>query len=199
MKLKDLIQNVNKTKHFEDVVYIGDFAIQAFDLDYIQHWDEQTRLTSYYIGQWRCTDTRVGYKVYFFDDKPVAVSSQLGRKMREKIEWISKEDFKNVKDYIMSFAEKFEDEPNIVDLEEDFGTEYKVEFYCQMYEHHKNNALYNKQLVKIINHKDSFYDGNKYNVETVQIQYTNGNTEWIDTKLLSFPFNLKIQQINKVY
>ena len=190
MKIKDLIKNVNKTKQFEDKIFIGDFAEKAFDLQYIQNWDDQTRLIAYYLGNWYCTDSCVGYKIYFFDDKPVAVSSQLGRKCTEEIEWISKEDFKTVKDYIMSFAEEFEDSPSIVDLEQDFGTEYKVEFYCQMYEHHKNNAVYKNEKVKVLNHKDSFNDG-KYNSETVQIQYLDGKKEWIETKLLSFPFNLQ--------
>ena len=190
MKIKDLIKNVNKTKQFEDKIFIGDFAEKAFDLQYIQNWDDQTRLIAYYLGNWCCTDSCVGYKIYFFDDKPVAVSSQLGRKSTEEIEWISKEDFKTVKDYIMSFAEEFEDSPSIVDLEQDFGTEYKVEFYCQMYEHHKNNAIYKNVKVKVLNHKYSFNDG-KYNPETVQIQYLDGKKEWIETKLLSFPFNLQ--------
>jgi hypothetical protein len=42
----------------------------------------------------------------------------------------------------------------------------------------------------VLNHKDSFNDG-KYNPETVQIQYLDGKKEWIETKLLSFPFNLQ--------
>ena len=58
-----------------------------------------------------------------------------------------------------------------------------------MYEHHKNNAIYKNEKVKVLNHKDSFNDG-KYNPETVQIQYLDSKKEWIETKLLSFPFNL---------
>jgi len=189
MKIKDLIESVNKIKQFEDKIFIGDFAEKAFDLQYIQNWDDQTRLISYYLGNWHCTDSMVGYKVYFFDDKPVAISSQLSRKMYEEIEWISKECYKTVKDYIMSFAEEFEDAPTIVDLQQEFGKTYKVDFYCQMYEHHKNNAIYGSETVKILKHKNSFNDG-KYNPETVQIQYVDGRKEWIETKLLIFPFNI---------
>jgi hypothetical protein len=59
-----------------------------------------------------------------------------------------------------------------------------------MNQHHLDNAIYNKQYVKIINHKDSFSD-TKYYPEPVEILYNNGQTEWVDTNELLFPLNLK--------
>lgn len=189
MKLKHLIKNINKTIEFENKIFIGDFSEKAFGL-YIQNWDDQTRLTSYYLMDHCCTDTRVGYKVYFFDNKPVAVSFQKARKCDEFIEWISKKDYNKVKKYIMSFEEKIEDDIPIANLEKDFSTHYKIHYYEQMFKHHKNNAIYNNETVEVINYRSSFNDGN-YNPETVQIKYSNGKKEWIETKLLSFPLNIK--------
>jgi len=190
MKVKDLITKVNKIKQFEETVYIGEIA-EHFDL-VIYNWDEQTRLISYYFGNWYCTDSTVGYKVYFFDDKPVAVSSQLGRKSDEEIEWISKECYQLVKEYILSFYLK-EDIIQIVDLEQEFDSMLSIDYYCQMFEHHRKNAIYNGESVKIINHKDSFNDSNlKFNPETVKIQYSNNKTEWVETTELRFPFNLTV-------
>ena len=54
-----------------------------------------------------------------------------------------------------------------------------------MYEHHKNNAIYNNESVKILKNNPNDIP------ETVQIQYRNGEKEWIETKLLRFNFNLK--------
>ena len=131
----------------------------------------------------------MGYKVYFFDDKPVAVSTRHGRKMDEIFEWISKDDYKKVKEYVMSFAEEFEN-PKLLDLDEELGETYKVEYYSQMLKHHKDNTIFNNEKVKIVDHnKDSFNDG-KYHPETVQIEYSDGKREWVKTNLLEFPFNV---------
>ena len=43
MKIKDLIQNVNKTKQFEESVYISDFAEKVFDIPYITNSKAQTQ------------------------------------------------------------------------------------------------------------------------------------------------------------
>lgn len=190
MKVKDLLQNVNKAKEFEDEVYISDFAEKVFEIYDTHHWDSQTRLTSYYFGSWHCTDTMVGFKVYFFDDEPVAISSQLGRKQTENFEWISKETYKKVKDHILSYREVQEGEPKLIDLEAEISETYKIEFYGQMYDSHKNNAIYDNSSVRIIDNKKSFNDG-VYHPETVLIETEFGEREWVEPKLLSFPYNLK--------
>jgi hypothetical protein len=189
MKIKDIIANVKKDKDFQDKIFIGDFAEKFFDLNYIQNWDDQDNLTAYYFANWHCTDKTVGYKVYFYEGEPVAVSEQTGRKSSEEIEWISKEAFKKVKDYIMSFAEEFEPPITLVNLEQECGYDYFVQFYTQMYDYHKNNALYNGDTVKITGYKDSFNDG-KYHPEIVEIEFQDGSKIWVETKELRFKFNV---------
>lgn len=190
MKIKDLIQNVNKTEQFQESVYISDFAEGILDIPYITNWEDQSRLTSYYLGKWHCTDRAVGYKVYFLDDEPVGVSSQLGRKMDEEFEWISVECYKKVKEYILSFME--DEHPPMVDLEQEFGDTYRIDYYEQMYEHHKANAIYKGEKVKILTNKSSFKDTEGvYHPEMVKIEYSNWSTLWVEMSALEFPFNVR--------
>ncbi len=64
MKIKEIIKKINKDPKFKDEILIGDFANKAFDID-VYHWNKQEVLTAYWIGNWYCTDTYVGFKVYF--------------------------------------------------------------------------------------------------------------------------------------
>ena len=192
MKIKDIIANVSKTKDFKRQVYIGDLAENVFDLSFIQNWEDQEVITSYYFGSWHCTDAEVGYKVYFFEDRPVAVSSQTGRKAEEVFEWISFDDYKKVKAYILTFLDGDLDTIVLVDLDQDLGDTYKVEYYDQMYNHHKQNAIYNSVDVKIVDFKDSVLDNKlyKFQPETVKIKFADGTTKWLETKELDFKFNI---------
>lgn len=181
MTIREIVQRVNKVIEFEDTIEMCDFAEKAFDLYIGSDWYEQTRLLSYYIGDWDCSGYRVGYRVYFFDDKPVAVSSKLGRKMSEEFEWLTKEDYYMVRNYVMTFAQYT---IHLANLDEELGESYKVSFYSEMYKHHLNNAIYNSKFVKIVSHDY------KYLTKTVEIEYPDGNTEWVPINELSFPYNL---------
>lgn len=188
MKVRELIESINKEPQFKEEVDINEFASNVFDIQYLG-WIEQDKLISYYLGNWHCTDRTVGYKVYFYNDKPVAVSSKLGRKQDEEVEWVSKEAYKEVKEYIMTFMEDESDNIILADLEQEFGDDYHINFYCQMYQHHKVTALYKNEQVKIIDKKDSYNDG-VYHPETVNIQFFDGKTQWVETKELRFKFNI---------
>jgi hypothetical protein len=190
MKLKDILQRVNKSEAFKDKIYIGDIAERVFDLPYIQNWDDQDRLVSYYLRNWLCTDAYVGYKVYFLDNKPVAVSSQSGRKSVEHFQWVSEEDYKAVIDYVMTFADKLDNLIDIVDLEQEIPDTYKIEYYGQLLSHHKSNAIYNDKKVKVLNYRSAYNANGKYNPEMVQIEDENNTTEWVETKSLLFPLNI---------
>ena len=194
MKVKDILNRVDKSPQFKDNVFIGDIAEKMFDLYDIQHQDKQDRLTAYYIANWYCTDTYVGSKVYFFDDEPVAISTRSGRKSSENFDWISMESYKRVYDYVLNFKNEEFENISILDLDEEFKETYKVEFYCQMFKHHKENALYQGNKVKIIDFNDSHYAGFNFDgqlfPETVLIKFEDKHTEWIQTKELDFKYNL---------
>ena len=184
MTIAEIVQKVNKTKEFEEKVYLTNFAEKVFDL-YPDEWIEETRLTSYYLSDWQCTDTRVGYRVYYFDDKPVAIGHQLARKTGNWIEWLSEEDYYKVKDYVLTFVEKNIETIPLANLEEDFGESYQISYYSQLYKHHLDNVTYNNSSVKII--KQDY----GYAADTVEIEYPSGKREWVDIDELSFPYNLQ--------
>ena len=139
MKIKDIIENVNKSKEFENVVDICQFGEEFCSISFCVGWVEQNRLKSYWFSHWLCTDTWVGQKVYFFDEKPVAISKQMFRKSDEEIMWISIEDYDNVKKYIETLVrDDNRDTIKVVNLDEDFGETFKIEFYSQMFQIHKD-------------------------------------------------------------
>lgn len=141
MKLKELMDRVDKSKQFECGVSIYEIAENEFNIFNIDYNIEQTRLTCFWLGNWYCTDSYVGYKIYFFDDKPVGVTIQEGRKDSEHFEWLSKESYKIVKQYILTFLIEQEDERFIItDLEEEFNEDYTIHFNSQLFDYHKDKV-----------------------------------------------------------
>ena len=191
MYLLDVLKKVNKSKESEEKVYISYFAENVLGIYDIHNWDDQSRLTSYYVLNWYCTDSVVGFKVYFFDDVPVAISSQSGRKCSENFQWVSKQLYQKVKDYINSFSEDEEDIIDLIDENQYIPETFNVDYYCQMMKYHKENALYNDQKVKVVGFKNSYNDGNKYHPEQIEIKFEDNTTKWIQTKELRFPINIK--------
>lgn len=193
MTIKHIIENIEKTEQNKCEVYINDLNDNLFNFNLYGYY-EQTRLVSYYFGEWYCTDSKVGYKVYFLDDEPVAISIQLGRNCSENFHWVSEESYKKVRDYVLSFMdyENGCDKIDIIDMNEDFDDSYKINYYCQLYKHQKEKAIFNGETVKIIDFKDSHRnEANEYVKETVKIKFSNNQTKWVNTNELSFPYNVK--------
>ena len=195
MKIKEIIKKVDKDDNFKSEVSLHQIAedmhLNPDNIEYI----EQDRLTSYYIGNWYCTDFYVGYKVYYFDDVPVAVTLQSGRKSNKNFTWISIESYKKVKEYIISFI-TYEDDAEDIDLcnmEEEWDSGYIIEYHSQLFKYHLDIPLYNGINVKIIEkHKGTgFNEEKQYQPSLVKIQHNNGKEEWIELKELIFPYNLK--------
>ena len=191
MKIRDIVNKVDKSSQFEDSVSLVDFASSEFDLQ-IDYYENQKRLTSYFIGSWYCTDSFVGHKVYFFDDEPVAVSSQTGRKMNEEIEWISAESYNKVREFVLTFLEHKDPNITLCDLDEELGESYKIEFHGQLFSYHKDIALYYGNKVKIIEcHKgNEFNDKKQYEPSLVKIKLSDNSEKWLELKELDFPYNI---------
>ena len=190
MKLKEVIEKIDKSKKNEDSVSIYELGQEVFDL-FDLDWIEQERLKCYWIYKWYCTDSYVGQRAYFFDDKLVAVSYQSGRKCSEEFRWVSNKIFKEVYEYIKSFQqEQALNTPDFLDLEEECGETYKISFYSQLFDYQKNEAIYKGKPVKIVNFRDSYNDkenGMKYYPEIVEIIFEDKETTWVETKELDFP------------
>ena len=172
---------------------ISRFNLNPYDyaIDY-DSYNASNKLKSYYIGSWYCTDSYVGYKVYFLHDllhdEPVAVSSQIGRKMDEEFEWVSAEAYHRVKKYVMSFT-KHEDDVALADLDEEIGESYKIDFNSQLFEYHFDIPLYQGKKVKIIEREKL---GKYFNIEQrVLIKFEDGDDKWVNVRELDFPYNLK--------
>lgn len=187
MKLRDILNIVDKSKHFKDSVDVSRMA-DVIGLPGYYNYEEQERFVSYFIGSWYCTDSYVGYKVYFFDDEPVAVSSQVGRKCSENFEWLSKDLFLKVKNYVMTFEiEGNENNIELANLDEEIGEGYKIHFNGQLFDYHKEIPLLNGENVKIIElKKEKNYFGTE---KSVIIKMKDGSEKWIEVGELVFPYN----------
>jgi hypothetical protein len=192
MKVKDIIKHINKSKEFEQEISICSFAMEVFDLHYIDFYNEQNRLKCFFLTNWYCTDTYVGKRVYFLDGEPVAISNQIGRKYDEKFTWVSKEAYDKTKNYILSFATDPEIEIDILEENDEMQEFYKVEFYSQMFKHHKENAYYKGDKVKVLKSKESHNDKGFFVKETVEILFEDGKTLWINTNEIDFKINARM-------
>ena len=189
MKLRELISRVKKDPLYLHKVDIYDDFCLNFHIEFYG-WIEQERLTSYWIGNWYCTDTDVGYKVYYFDDNPVAVSSQNCRKGKDRFEWITQGDYFKVKEYVQSLVDEKTKPESIplADLDEEMGEGYKISFNSQLFDYHKDIAMLNGEPVTII----EVIKTDKYGIDKeVIVQTKDGTKKFIkDIETLDFKYNI---------
>lgn len=185
MKIRDIINNVEKSNRTQAWVSVEELATEL-GLGYGDYASAE-RLTSYYFGSWMCTDTTVGYKVYFLDDKPIAVSYQGGRKSDENFYWISEEIAMEVRSYIISLLEEKEDSLNvsISNLDEDIGDGFTIDYYGQI--DRFDNARLNDQPVKLVKPVPESYN---LGTRTI-VELPDGTTKEVATNELTFSYFLK--------
>lgn len=148
MKLSELIHKVDRSDRNSSSADIDEFS-RAVDLPAYIGWHEEfdKRVKGYFLIRWYCTDTWVGYRIYFMDDEPVAISSQTGRKSDEEIEFVSIEAAQKVKDFIKSLDGEEEFSPPLADMDEDIpDLTYTVSFSSQLL---VDEGTWNGQPVKV--------------------------------------------------
>jgi len=185
MKLIDIANKIDKSERNESYVNTDQFSSE---FNYEFDWVKQDRLKAYWIGNWYCTDSYVGYRMYFLDDEPVAFSIQKGRKWSEKFNWISKELALKVREYLISIMPKREDELNIkiCDINEDIGDSYKIEFNSQIL--NPDNAMLYGESIKILERIKETPD---WGIDKMlKIRLSNGKEEIVDIKELDFKYHL---------
>lgn len=123
MQLKEVIERIDKSDSNKDEVDIANLAYNEFDLN-IDGWVEQDRLLYYWITL--DTENWIGKRLYFFDGKAVAYTDQKGRKYNEEFKWLSKEAYLDVRDYLVGFLFRNDDEPDIISDSEDIGDHYNL-------------------------------------------------------------------------
>ncbi|MFE8094447.1 hypothetical protein [Bacillus toyonensis] len=184
MKLIDIANRVDKSDKNRASVNIEELARELnVDLD----WVEQDRIIAYWIGNWYCTDSYVGYIMYFFDDKPMAFSSQLGRKCDEGFHWFSLEIAEKVKEYLISLiVEENKIDVKICDINAEVQDNYIIEFNSQLLS--SNRPMLNGEkveIVKRIKNKD-------YGIDTaLKVRLANGEEKQVDIQDLKFGYYLK--------
>ena len=181
--LKQISETIDKSNSNEvtiDICEIGeDFGFEA-------PWVNQERLKGYWIGGWQCTDTWVGYVIYFLDDEPVGWSSQAGRKCDTDYEWFGEQSADKVRKYILSLMQDKNSSVNLIDLNVEIGSGYQINFNSQIL--HGTNVLYKGKdatIVTKIKHTDYGID------QLVEIKYSDGTLETVMIEKLQFKFNLE--------
>jgi len=186
MKLKEIIANLDKSNKNSSSVdidrMINDMGIYGFISQ------DADRLKAYYFLNWQCTDTFVGGRAYFFDDELVATSWQDARKSYEDFEWVSKDAYKTVKNYLLSLIEENEQHIDIVDLEQEFGEGYPVSYSSQVI---TDSVIYKPtgETVKVIKKYRDMEDIKKWSY--IQIRYSDGRVEEVRIEEILVPYNLK--------
>lgn len=186
MKIKELFEKVDKS---EEIDGTPNYEYLCTELNLDCHWFEENRIKSYFYMKWLCTDTWVGGKVHFFDDKPMALSFQEGRKCSTKFWWVSKEIREEVKKYLKELIEKMnKEEPDnfsSIDLDEEVGSTYHLSYACQILE---KRAIYNGKEVELVVKREK---SKLLGTEEVVYIIENGKEIKVDVKELKFNYNLK--------
>jgi hypothetical protein len=126
MKLKDILRRVDKSNPnwcCLDSVHEEVLHSQQRQEFGIRDWPKQERLKCYTLIRWLCTDTVVGWDVFFLDDEPVFYTTQDARKSDVKYTWASQDAFGKVQAFLESLIpEGGEPELTLWDPEEMTGT-----------------------------------------------------------------------------
>lgn len=124
MKIVDLLMKLDTSEANEDKwVDINSLAERHFDIYNLPYTDEH-EIKVYWLGKHLCTDTNVGYRVYYFRDQRVAVSCQPARKSDEVFYWVGIDEYKLVYQYLLSLVETPEIE--ILNLDEEMPNMYSL-------------------------------------------------------------------------
>jgi hypothetical protein len=186
MKLVDIAKSIDKSSANESYVSIMDIAsILGINME----WVEQSRLKSYWIGSWYCTDSHVGYKMYFLDDEPVAFSIKKGRKCDEDIHWFSRDVAIKVRDYVTTLLCEEDIEENFIlcDINGDIGDSYKIQYGSQIM--HNSKATLKGEPVDIISRVK---DSPDYGIDKrLIVRLTNSQEIEVHIRELDFKFHLK--------
>ena len=204
MLLKEVIAKVDKSKRNQQDVDVDDleeslsnhFGI-SMSLDYSKG---NTRVTACWLAYWYCTDTWVGFRVYFLDDNILAVSYQRGRKWDESFTFANSEIKKEFKEYLLSLAisnDKEEEEESYLDLQQDMQNGISVSFASELMATH---VFYKDKLCKIIYPKGIHKNGKEYNkiytnkcgdTEKIKVELSNGVEVLVELNDCVVPYNIK--------
>lgn len=148
MKMRDLIKVVERNEQNSTSADIDEFC-RELDLNHYPGWNKEfdDKVKGYWLIKWLCTDTWVGYVVYFMDNEPVAVSVQTARKSGTQYEFVSLEAATKVRAFILECLGEGEFTPSLMDLDEETDLEYTVSYSSQLL---VDKGMYGGRVVKVV-------------------------------------------------
>jgi hypothetical protein len=148
MKLHDLIHRVDRCERNTDSADIDDFC-RELNLNEYPGWNEafDKAVKGHWLIKWLCTDTWVGYMVYYLNDEPIAVSSQTARKNPTTYEFVSLEAATKLRKFILECLGESEFSPTIMDPDEETDPYYTVSYSGQIL---VDNGLFEDRAVTVV-------------------------------------------------
>lgn len=179
MKISEILSNLDlstKEKYYIRNEFLQEFNLQEYEVD-----SDKIELFHIRLTTWYCTDSRVGVSVILLDDTPVCICNQIGRKWDEEYNWINKERYFKVKAIVekAKFPEA-EKDIDLIDLNEEFGDSYQIEFASQLISDIHTSAIIKGEKVSIKKIKEPwgssrvnviFADGREQNVLLNYIEF----------------------------
>lgn len=185
MKLRDIIEQIDKTQTSS---VEARKIFNAVDLSYSYDIDDdklEERLRAYYVHKWYCTDTWVGYMLYFLDDEFVATSLQTARKNDTNFKFASKEAFEKVRKFLETLSVPPESEYDLVDLEDVIDEEQPVHFSGEILSPYVN---YKGQKVQVVNRR---LEGDwMYQNHNIEVKHEDGSTSVVKVEDITIPICL---------
>lgn len=148
MKLSTILSKVDPSKiEFDQWDNPVNTLKEQFALwDWIDS-DKDYGFREFWLARHLCTDTHVGVKAYYWNNKLICISHQAARKSDENFEWVSKEVYQEVGQYIRSLVEDDETfEVDLLNLEEELPDYYHIEYAGQFID---EKVLYNGKAYTI--------------------------------------------------
>lgn len=156
MKIRDIIADLDKSDDNRDEESNWDLQNIISDLR-LDCWvcsqnQDDFRMKCYWLSIWTCTDTHVGTRAYFLDDKLVCVSQQDSRKGGETFEWVDADAITATRNFIFSLQGQ-EDESDVkyLDLDQEVGVGFNVNFTGQL---HTDKVIYEGSRAVVLEDKD---------------------------------------------
>lgn len=106
MKWSEAIANVDKSDNNKIYIDPEQFEDALGLCVYLPSWTPswKQRVVGYGLVTWLCTDTWVGSSVHYLDGELCAVAYQRGRKWPFEINFISEEQAKKMKDFLLEIG-----------------------------------------------------------------------------------------------
>lgn len=180
MKISEILSNLDlstKEKYYVRNEFLEEFGLQEHEVD-----GDKIELFRIRLTTWYCTDSWVGVSVILLGDTPVCICNQVGRKWDEEYKWVNKERYLEVK----SIAEKAkypeaEREIESLDLNEEFGDSYQIEFASQLISDFHTSAIFKGEKVSIKKIKEP------YGSSRVNITFDDGKEQNVLLNYVEFP------------